>query len=65
MSFVHKVVLWMMQRRGYLVTEQKAEFYSHFEGRKGSGRWDLMLTPDSRLPDLGSNVGPREISRLT
>ena len=49
----------------FLVTEQKAEFYSHFEGRKGSGRSDLMLTPDSRLPDLGSDFGPREISRLT
>ena len=28
MSFAHKVVLWMMQRRGYLgKTEQKAEFF--------------------------------------
>ena len=27
MSFTHKVVLWVMQRRGYLVTEQNAEFF--------------------------------------
>ena len=27
MSFAHKVVLWVMQRRGYLETEQKAEFF--------------------------------------
>ena len=30
MSFAHKVVLWAMQRLGYLVNEQKAEFFSHF-----------------------------------
>ena len=30
MSFAHKVVLSVMQRRGYLVTDQKAEFFSHF-----------------------------------
>jgi len=29
MSFAHKVVLWVMQRRSYLVTEQKAEFFFH------------------------------------
>ena len=23
----HKVVLWVMQRQGYFVTEQKAEFF--------------------------------------
>ena len=27
MSFAPKVVVWVMQRRGYLVTEQKAEFF--------------------------------------
>ena len=27
MSFAHRVVLWVMQRRGYLVTEQKAESF--------------------------------------
>ena len=27
MSFAHKVVLWVMQRRGYCKTEQKAEFF--------------------------------------
>ena len=30
MSFAHKVGLWVMQRQGYRVTEQKAEFFSHF-----------------------------------
>ena len=25
MSFAHKVVLWVMQRRGYCKTEQKAD----------------------------------------
>ena len=30
MSFAHKVVPWVMQRLGYLVTEQKAVFFSHF-----------------------------------
>ena len=29
MSFAHKVVLSAMQRRGYLVTEQKADFFFH------------------------------------
>ena len=29
MTVAHKVVLWVMQRRGYLVTEQKAEFFFH------------------------------------
>ena len=27
MSFAHKVVFSVMQRRGYLVTDQKAEFF--------------------------------------
>ena len=27
MSFAHKVDLLVMQRQGYLVTEQKAEFF--------------------------------------
>ena len=30
MSFAHKVDLWVMQRQGYRVTEQKEEFFSHF-----------------------------------
>ena len=30
MSFAHIVVLSVMQRRGYFVTEHKAEFFSHF-----------------------------------
>ena len=30
MSFAHKVVLWVMQRRGYCKTEQKAEFFFFF-----------------------------------
>ena len=30
MSIAHKVVLWVMQRWGYLVAEKKAEFFSHF-----------------------------------
>ena len=30
MSLAHKVVLRVMQRRGFLVTEQKADFLSHF-----------------------------------
>ena len=29
MSFAHKVVLWVMQRCGCLVTEQKADFFFH------------------------------------
>ena len=27
MSFAHKVVLWVIQLRGYLVTAQKAKFF--------------------------------------
>ena len=28
MSFAHKIVLWMMQRQGYLITKQKVDFFA-------------------------------------
>ena len=29
MSFAHKVVIWVMQRRGYLVRLKKGRIFSH------------------------------------